>query len=297
MHREYFLKAVAIAAGRAEEEEMPLQENNKKLTATKLSREDAIQQGRLILIAEDNETNQKVILQQLGLFGYAADVAANGREALKRWQSGDYALLLTDLHMPEMDGYELAISIRAAENDTRHMPIIALTANALRDEAENCRSAGMDDYLAKPARLADLKAMLEKWMPDAEADRVDPVPVTPIQTAAAPARTVPVDVNVLKALVGDDDAVIREFLHDFRISGTETAAELRAACNSGQTALAGAQAHRLKSPARSVGALELGELCAAMEQAGKAGDTAALAALLPRLEAEMAAVNEYLDLF
>ena len=79
------------------------------------SREKALKEGRLILVAEDNEINQKVIRQQLGLLGYAADIAVDGREALKRWETGDYALLLTDLHMPEIDGYQLTAAIRLAE--------------------------------------------------------------------------------------------------------------------------------------------------------------------------------------
>ena len=81
-------------------------------------------------MAEDNEINRKVIGKQLSLLGYMADFAVNGRDALRHWQSGEYALLLTDLHMPEMDGYDLALAIREAERGRSRIPIIALTANA-----------------------------------------------------------------------------------------------------------------------------------------------------------------------
>jgi len=309
MNRQSFLRAVALAAGREKEEqeeetETPLP--GKVRAKPKLkppSRAQALQQGRLILVAEDNETNQKVILLQLRLLGYTADVAGDGREAMKRWQSGDYALLLTDLHMPEMDGYELSLSIRSVEADKRRTPIIALSANAIRGEAENCRAAGMDDYLSKPAQLTDLRAMLEKWMPvAAESMPVEVMPVETMPALAAPsapttlaaALAVPVDVSVLKALVGDDPAVVRELLHDFRLSSTGIAEELRSACEAGQATASSAAAHKLKSSARSVGALALGELCDAMEQAGKAGQVEALTVLLPRFEAEMAAVDDYL---
>ncbi len=294
MHPQSFLRAVAIAAGRAhEEEESPLP-GKFETTITPPSRAMALQQGRLILVAEDNEINQKVIRQQLALLGYAADIAGDGREALKRWESGDYALLLTDLHMPEMDGYQLTAAIRVGEvtkADKRRIPIVALTANALKGEAEHCRAVGMDDYLSKPVQLANLKATLAKWLPAAAspATPVPPVPPVPPTTAAGP-----VDVSVLEGLVGNDPAVISELLRDFRSSSVRIAAELRAACQVGQTAAVSAAAHKLKSSARSVGALALGELCAEMEQAGKAGDTEALAVLLPRFEAEMAAVDEYL---
>jgi HPt (histidine-containing phosphotransfer) domain-containing protein len=103
-----------------------------------------------------------------------------------------------------------------------------------------------------------------------------------------------VDVSVLKALVGDDPTVIREFLRDFRISAAKTAAELKGVCKNGKAAQAGALAHKLKSSARSVGALKLGELCSDIERAGKAGQIEALADLVRRFEAEMTAVYEYL---
>ena len=120
-----------------------------------------------ILVAEDNKINQIVIQQQLRSLGYSADVAADGREALKRWESGDYALVVTDLQMPEMDGYELSAAIRAMERKKGRepIPIVALTANALKDEALRCEAAGMNDYLTKPAGIAEVKAVLEKWLP------------------------------------------------------------------------------------------------------------------------------------
>src|SRR5258706_13510688 len=136
LNRQSLTKAVAIAAGReAAESDAPA---GHALSGRKPapSRDEALRQRRLILVAEDNEINQKVIRQQLQLLGYAADVAATGREALKRWQSGNYALLLTDLHMPEMDGYSLTMEIRVGERGQGRMPIIALTANALQGESE-----------------------------------------------------------------------------------------------------------------------------------------------------------------
>ncbi|MDO9100920.1 MAG: ATP-binding protein [Candidatus Nitrotoga sp.] len=294
MHPQSFLRAVAIAAGRAYEKEESLFSDKIEMMITPPSRAMALQQGRLVLVAEDNEINQKVIRQQLALLGYAADIAGDGREALKRWENGDYALLLTDLHMPEMDGYQLTAAIRvdeASKADKRCIPIVALTANALTGEAEHCRAVGMDDYLSKPVQLVDLKATLAKWLP-AAASLATPVPSVPSAPPATAAG--PVDVSVLKGLVGDDPAVISEFLRDFRSSSVRIAAELRAAYQVGQAAAVSAAAHKLKSSARSVGALALGELCAEMEQAGKAGDTEALAVLLPRFEAEMAVVDEYL---
>jgi CheY-like chemotaxis protein/HPt (histidine-containing phosphotransfer) domain-containing protein len=287
---------VAIAAGRAKVPDRGGLPGDVVAVPTPLSREETRQQGRLILIAEDNEINQKVILQQLMLLGHIADIANNGREALKRWQSGDYAILFADLHMPEMDGYELTAAIRAAEDGKTRIPIIAFTANVLKGEAERCLAMGMDDYLSKPVQLAELKTMLRKWLPivtsvpiPAETTSTETVPPPSAGTSAA------VDVKVLKALIGGDEAMIREFLHDFRISAAKIAVELHTACEAGQAAAAGAAAHRLKSSARSVGALALGELCAGMEKAGKGGDAEALAVLLPKFEQELANVEGFLD--
>ncbi|MBL6985890.1 MAG: response regulator [Methylobacter sp.] len=276
---------VAIAARRAlQETAMPLPGKTEPDFQAP-SREEALNLGRLILVAEDNETNQKVILRQLAMLGFFADVLADGCQAVEHWQSGEYALVLTDLHMPNMDGYELTAVIRAEEKGIRHIPIIALTANALKGEAEHCRSVGMDGYLSKPVQLEQLKTMLDKWLPSAADSGLD-VTGSPI---------LPVDVRVLKELVGDDPEVINEFLHDFHNSATQIAAELKAAYAVGQTAQVGALAHKLKSSARSVGALALGEHCAEIEQAGKSGQAKALSALLPHFEMEMAAVDTYLN--
>jgi two-component system sensor histidine kinase/response regulator len=117
------------------------------------------------LVAEDNEINQKVIFRQLALLGVMAEVVENGQKALERWRDGDYALLLTDVHMPTMDGYELTAAIRTeeAQSNRSYIPIIALTANAMQGEADRCKALGMDDYLSKPVQLAVLKKLLHEW--------------------------------------------------------------------------------------------------------------------------------------
>ncbi len=296
--RQTVLKAVAIAAGRMQVEEDTVLLGKGEAGFIAPSRVDALRQGRLILVAEDNETNQKVILYQLALLGFAADVVSDGHGALERWRSGDYALLLTDLHMPKMDGYELTTAIRAKENSARHIVIIALTANAIKSEVLRCRDVGMDDYLIKPARLADLQAMLKKWMPNPESAPEPADATTLSDTAMTPAAqntaSKPLDVSVLVALVGDDPEITSDFLHDFRRSATQIATEMKTAYAAGQADQVGALAHRLKSSARSVGALGLGKLCDEIEQSGKADQVEMLTALLPRFEAEMAAVDKYL---
>ena len=288
MHRSDFIKAVALAAGRIAEEGLQEPSFAADTTPAPLSVQGARAPGPMILVAEDNEINQKVLVEQLALLGLTARIADNGREALAHWQRGEYAMLFTDLHMPQMDGYELVAAIREAEAGQRRMPIIALTANALKGEARRCRDLGMDDYMTKPLQLADLMATLRKWLP---AVRNVATPSAPPPNAAAAA----LDVDVLKALVGDEPAIVGEVLRDFRISAGKATAQMRVACRARQVADVAAIAHKLKSSARAVGALALGELCARMEEAGHAGRLETLAMLWPRFEAEMAAVDQLLD--
>ena len=127
--------------------------------------EQAAANGKLVLLAEDNETNRDVISEQLRLLGYAAEVAEDGVTALEKWRTGRYALLLTDCHMPLMDGYELTAFIRQEEEQGSRMPIIAVTANAMQVEVQHCLDCGMDDYLSKPLRMKELGSMLAKWLP------------------------------------------------------------------------------------------------------------------------------------
>jgi CheY-like chemotaxis protein/HPt (histidine-containing phosphotransfer) domain-containing protein len=298
--RRALTKAVALAANRTRDEaKQPL-----PAYEASLDRSPRIQAGerpQVILVAEDNETNQEVIRRQLALLGYAIAVAGNGQEAWELWKTGRYSLLLTDVHMPEMDGYELCAAIRASETGMNHIPIIAVTANALKGEAEHCRAIGMDDYLSKPLQLTDLRKALEKWFPPAMPDRSAAESTVnsgtlPTPTAAPDARTGSglIDIAVLQRLVGNDPAVINECLLSFRKTATKTSAELKAAYRAGQTAQVGAAAHKLKSSARSVGAVSLGELCASMEDACSAKTNIELDTVIHRFEAEIAALDEYL---
>jgi PAS domain S-box-containing protein len=120
--------------------------------------------GQRILLAEDNETNREVIQEQLHLLGHTCDVAPDGGVALAMWSQGHYALLLTDCQMPHMDGFALTAAIRQAEPAGTHMPIIAVTANAMQGEGQRCLDVGMDAYVPKPVRLDVLRTVLGQWL-------------------------------------------------------------------------------------------------------------------------------------
>jgi two-component system sensor histidine kinase/response regulator len=117
-----------------------------------------------ILLAEDNVVNQKVACRILEKLGYRVDVAADGAAAFEAWQSGRYQLILMDCQMPVMDGYETTRKIRELESGGKHIPIIALTAHAMKGADNECRAAGMDDYLSKPIDREQLQQSLSRWL-------------------------------------------------------------------------------------------------------------------------------------
>ncbi|MGZ5620294.1 MAG: response regulator, partial [Methylobacter sp.] len=120
--------------------------------------------GKRVLVVEDNKVNQKVILSQLAKFGLKPDLANNGQVALDQLARQSYDLVLMDCQMPVMDGYEATRILRERENGKSHTPVTALTAHASAGEREKCLSAGMDDYLSKPASRADLAVVLARWL-------------------------------------------------------------------------------------------------------------------------------------
>jgi two-component system sensor histidine kinase/response regulator len=122
---------------------------------------------RRILVVEDNPINLKVAVKILDTFGYQADTACNGRQALEKLGRADYDLVLMDIQMPEMDGYEATARIRDHQNSmcARVIPIVAMTANAMKGDREKCLQAGMDDYISKPIDPRQLQRLLSKWLP------------------------------------------------------------------------------------------------------------------------------------
>jgi len=219
-------------------------------------------------------------------------VAVDGAQALALWRSGRFALLLTDLHMPEMDGYALTTAIRDDERRGARprMPIIALTADALAGPADSALASGIDAYLTKPVVLPLLGATLTRWLQAAPSPMQPPTPpmLAPLQPqpqAPAPA----IEIGVLQALAGDDAGVMRDFLDEYLACANDERSALRSAAAARDGRGVSRIAHRLKSSSRSVGALALGDVCAELESDGLAGAPAAFGDGLIRFEQAFAA--------
>lgn len=282
LRRRALLDAVALAAGKAV---LPAGTSGDEHGAATFRVAQSGAHGPKILVAEDDQINRKVISRQLELLGYVADMANDGDEALKMWQNKPYGLVLTDLHMPNRDGYELAQAIREEELRTqrKRVPVVALTANAIHGEASRAKAFGIDDYLTKPLKLALLQQALEHWIAtvhiaaDVELGAVESPTPSPTQLVPPGNRkpmTDPeriIDLEVLRAIVGDDQETVLALLGEYVECSASLAVQLRTCLNEGRTHEAAAIAHKLKSSSRSIGALALGELCARIESDAKEG--------------------------
>jgi PAS domain S-box-containing protein len=244
----------------------------------------------LVLLIDDHPTNRLVVARQLALAGYACETAVDGVEGLERWRSGRYALVLSDIHMPRMDGYQMARALREEEvrEGRARTPVIALTAAALKSEAERCLVAGMDDCLIKPVTIRQLADCLARWLPHAypaaPPDPSGPEGSVAAATSLAKPETTLLDISVLDALTGGDIKQRRAILDDYLAT---TAIDMQAAASArakNDCAKLAREAHRIKGAAMLVGAIELATAAAVLEQAARASDLLRLASLFAAVE-------------
>jgi PAS domain S-box-containing protein len=227
-----------------------------------------------ILVAEDNSTNQMVILGILKKLGYRADVVANGVEAVRSLQEIPYDLVLMDCQMPEMDGYEATRRIRAAESKelNRHISIVAMTAYAMQGDREKCLEAGMDDYLPKPVQFKQIAEVLERWLnkrAEEEPWEMEHETVGLKETSVKGVdKTVFDEEELLERLDGDKDLVhllLLGFMKDISSQITRLKEELA----EGNLPGIRKQAHTLKGAAANVSAGRLRDAAQEMELAEK----------------------------
>jgi CheY-like chemotaxis protein/HPt (histidine-containing phosphotransfer) domain-containing protein len=234
-----------------------------------------------VLLAEDNPVNQAVALGMLEAMGLAVDIADNGRQAVDRFAADRYDLVLMDWQMPELDGFAATAEIRRREQASgAHLPIVALTANAIDGDREICIAAGMDDYLAKPFTRGQLATTLARWLPKSAAA---PAAATPAPSSTQSARTEPVAtvadgpinpraLNAIRSLQGTDGTALAKKVICAYLADTPTRlGQMQSAAGAGDAEALRKAAHGMKSSSGNVGADRLAGLCKELEAIGRSG--------------------------
>ena len=262
------------------------------------SQEEARAADALVLVAEDNETNQVVVRQMLGRMGFACEIVENGAEALARLANATgYGLLLTDVNMPVMDGFELARTVRREEQGSeRHLPIVALTADALAGTEESCAEAGMDEYLTKPIDSRKMGGVLGRHIPQGLPLR-RPAEDVSEEEANGPAIDWDPEVfdpGVLRETFGTLDDEARELIAGAAAAWPGRIAEVEAGLAAGDLKRARNAAHALKGAALSVGANRLGRIAADLQDYLDDGEPEMAGIMAELLEPTLAEFQELL---
>jgi PAS domain S-box-containing protein len=267
--------------------------------------EAAIQEHSLVLMAEDHPINRTVLTQQVNRAGFALEVAIDGQEAFEKWQSGRYALLLTDLHMPHMDGYQLTKAVRDWEraHELPRSPILALTANAMGGEAERCLELGMDDYLIKPVTIPLLAYKLQQWMPHlklglAQAASATSMMASPtdevskLEIGACPLTLAPLlpvmDVSQALHRLNGKEPLLLSILQSFLGELPHPEAAITDAVKNGDAEAGFRLAHTLKGVAANLALTDISEAARELEKLMTTGSCEGCGEPLVRLEKAMA---------
>ncbi|MDO6565210.1 response regulator [Amphritea sp. 1_MG-2023] len=254
--------------------------------------------GRILLV-EDHPVNQEYARQALKGLGVTVDLAGNGVEALKMLHDADYQLVLMDCQMPEMDGYEATRKIRQREaaEGLAHIPVIALTANAMADDRQRCLQAGMDDYLAKPFNRRQIYQMLKRWLPqpritddERAIDRCHPV------DNSVPIDAITVDKQVISQLIemDVDGAFLNQMIDAYLDKATDDLQRLQRAITAHDADGLRVAAHGFKSSSYNLGAMTLAEHCKALELVGRDGVLTQAPSWIREIETEYLKVKQVL---
>lgn len=262
--------SVELAVGSVQDIENPDLLDASKAFGTRPapSIEAAERERSLVLLAEDHPTNRLVLTQQVARAGFALEIAGDGQEAFEKWQSGRFALILTDLHMPRMDGYQLTKAVRDWElaHGLPRTPLLAITANAVGGEASRCLELGMDDYLIKPVTIPLLASKLRRWLPHAEPGGELPPSAPDSGPGPIPMDRRPgLDTARLLDLCRGDAAGAQEILDDFIAATVADLHMLQDSLRNQDLPCIQRQSHRIKGSSAMIGARDLADRAAKLE--------------------------------
>jgi two-component system sensor histidine kinase/response regulator len=223
-----------------------------------------------VLVAEDNAVNQLLVVRLLEKLGHVPVLTNNGQEAVDAYETHPFDVVLMDVQMPVMDGLVATATIREREArrpERRRLPIMALTAYALRGDRERCLAAGMDDYLTKPVKPAELGAALDRLF---RADR--PVPIPDAPPPASPAAWAEIDLATALDYAGGDRELLDQLLTIFAHDAPVRMDAIRRAIDSGDAPEVMREAHTLKGSLRLFGAMTAASVAQELEALGRGGD-------------------------
>lgn len=253
--------------------------------------EDIPSQGARVLVAEDNDVNRRLALLMLEKLGYIADAVPDGRAVIEACQQERYDAILMDLQMPLLDGFDTTAAIRALPTEERHTTIIAMSANARAIDRRRSLDAGMNDFLPKPVKLAQLEAVLEQWIfgsvpvPWAESTDSTPLPETPLDRAL---------LESIQHMAGDRTDLFSDLIGSFLDEAPRAIDAMdEHAATEACRALADC-AHKMKSSSGNLGAQRLAVLLIRIERAAERKDMTSARSLLTELRKELAVVAEAL---
>ncbi len=248
------------------------------------SGQQALQLVGRVLLAEDNLVNQEVALAMLDNLGLSYETVTNGADALDILQRQHFDLILMDCQMPTMDGFQATMAIRQSEQGTnQHIPIMALTANAVSGDRERCLACGMDDYLSKPFTQEQLTTMLAEWLPSAEAPQVD---VTEEAETATAQETIyhELDPRAIENLRALRAGLLLKVLDIWLEESPRLLSQIQQSVAEPDFPVLLRAAHSLKNSAANLGARRLAQLCLQMEQKARQENPHELPNLLAEIE-------------
>ena len=262
-----------------------------------------------ILIAEDSPINQKVALHQLRNFGYDADVAGNGKEVLDLLKHIHYDIILMDCQMPEMDGYEATKAIRQLDSDKNKIAIVAMTANAMKEDRDRCLACGMDDYLSKPIRKEDLAQKLGEWERKINAQNAIALAVISEEAIRADKDIHPslleqdlhiseslplIDWSYIDDIVDGSEEFKAELLETFVDSTSKGLAQLEVAIASNDYHKISQVAHFIKGSASNLGMISIAAIATDLELAGHNQQESDMKEILKKMQSLLTQIKHFL---
>jgi len=279
------LDAISNLISKPAQMERPSQGEISKPQLVKASKENAVDKIS-ILLAEDNPANQKLAIIQIQKLGYQVNAVDNGKKAVDmiNGEPHRFAMILMDCQMPEMDGFEATRMIRTSEKVTKnHIPIVAMTANAMEGDRKVCEEAGMDDYISKPVTMKVLAEVLERWSHPSPGKKV-----THEVSKEKGKMKITLDNKILNNIrdlqsEGEED-LLSELVDVYKKDSEQTMAKIRISIEQKDFTALKRAAHNLKGSSANLGCVDLSAFCRKIEAAAEENDSSMLNQILPELD-------------